>query len=229
MKLIFLALSVMSALPAAPLLAQATGSLVRPAPAQMPERGKLSDAEQARATMYNYAACVAKSSPGRLRAYLQTFPGSNEARRVANTLSSDDCLSTGELRFSETLFRGGAYDVLYRKQFRVNGPTDLNAVAPLDYASGGDAEVLSNVSSIVALRKLADCTVRRSPANARTLILSTIGSKSEDTAFAGIVPNMSACMPADTKLKFSKAMFRGTVSEVLYRLSMAAQPSVAAQ
>ncbi|MGA1850923.1 hypothetical protein VH570_08820 [Sphingobium sp. HT1-2] len=57
----------------------------------------------------------------------------------------------------------------------------------------------------------------------RALILSPIGGPDESAAFAAVTPMVSACMPADATVNFSKISLRGYVGEALYRLSMAAR------
>lgn len=219
------------ALVGAPLaLAQRTGTHVGPSPAQIPEGAGVSKEDRARIAMYRYAECAVDRSRSRVELYLKTFPASKAAHKSANALSIDDCLSTGEMRFSEALFRSGAYDVLYRKNFQKEGAVDFSAVPAINYAAGRDAEPYGNTDSRIALRQIADCTVRKDPQASRALILSMVASKSEGAAFTQIVPAMSGCLLEGSKLSFSKSVFRGVIGETLYRLSVgASQPTVAAK
>lgn len=207
-----------------PLNAQDTGSLIRKAPAQIPSGGALDQADRARLAMYRYAECVVGRGQKRVEAYLSTFPGSKEAHTFANRLSDDDCLSSGEMRFNEPLFRGCVYDLLYKSQFKKNGPLNFDNVAAIDY-TGGIVDNIGGTNATVALRKVADCTVRKAPLASRELILSMVASKAETDAFAQIVPHMSPCVTKDVTLKFSTSVFRGVVGEVLYRLSVAETPT----
>lgn len=210
--------------------AQRTGTHVGPSPAQIPQGARASEADRARIAMYRYAECAVDASRARVELYLTTFPGSKAAYKSANTLSIDDCLSTGEMRFSESLFRSSAYEVLYRKKFQKDGPLDFSAVPAIDYAAGSDVESYGNTDARIALRQIADCTVRKEPQASRALILSVVASNAEATAFAQIVPSMGSCVFEGSKLTFSKSVFRGVIGETLYRLSVgASQPTVAAK
>ncbi|HEV7340110.1 MAG TPA: hypothetical protein VGN68_00600 [Sphingopyxis sp.] len=162
--------------------------------------------------------------------YLKTAAGSKAAHKRANSLSVDDCLSTGEMRFNEFLFRGGVYDVLYQKDYRKVGPLDFAATPDVDYAAVGADALETPSPSHVALIQVADCTVRKAPEEARNLILSGVASKSEGVAFASIVPSMEGCLSQGSQLKFSKSVLRGVIGEALYRLSVrASQPKTATE
>ena len=208
--------------------AQRAGSRVGPSPAQIPETGGASKEDLARIAMYRYAECVVSNSRVRVELYLETFPGSKVAQKMANSLSVDDCLSTGELHISEPLFRSGVYDVLYRRKFQKEGPLDFSAVPVIDYAAGSDLESQSDAPSRIALRQIADCTVRKAPETSRVLVLSMVASKAERVAFTQLVPSMAPCVLEGSKLSFSRSTFRGVIGEALYRLSAGAgQPTVA--
>jgi len=219
MKLLFISAFVLPLLfVSMPLNGQDTGSLIRKAPAQIPHGGKLDQADRARLAMYRYAECVFGRGPKRVEAYLDTFPGSKEAHTAANRLSDDDCLSSGEMTFNEPLFRGSVYDVLYKSRFKKIGPLNFDNVAAIDYALSTVNDI-GGPNAVVALRKVADCTVRKAPAASRELVLSMVATKGETDAFGQLVPHMSSCVTKDATLKFSKSVFRGVVGEVLYRLS----------
>jgi hypothetical protein len=210
--------------------AQWTGTRLGPDPVQIPESPSMSIADRARTAMYRYAECAVDNSRVRVESYLETFPGSEAAFKAANNLSIDNCLSTGEMRFSESLFRGGVYDVLYRKKFQKDGPRDLSAVPAIDYSVGSDVKVSGDAQSKIALRQIADCTVRKAPDASRALILSAVASNAEANAFGQIAPSMGPCVFEGSKLTFSKSVFRGVIGEALYRLSVgASQPTVAAK
>mgnify|MGYP001596187282 CR=1 FL=1 len=211
-------------------LAQSTGTRIGPSPAQVPDSGYGTKDDQARVAMYRYAECVVDSGRDRVEMYLATFPGSKAAHKSANSLAVDRCLSTGEMRFSESLFRSGVYDVLYRKKFLKDGPVDFAAIPAIDYAAGEDIKANGTAQSRVVIRQIADCTVRKAPQESRVLVLSAVASKSESTAFTQIVPAMSGCVFEGSELNFSKSVLRGVIGEALYRLSVgASQPMIAAK
>jgi len=210
--------------------AQRVGSRLGPAPAQIPEGPGASKEDRARVAMYRYAECAVDNSRTRVELYLDTFPGSKAAHKAASSLSTDECLSSGQMTFNESLFRSGVYDVLYLKKFRKDGPVDFAAVPAIDYAAGSDAEAYGDPQPRVALRQIADCTVRKAPQEARKLILSMVASNAEGAAFAQIVPTVGGCVLEGFKLTFSKSVLRGVIGEALYRLSVGeSQPTVAAK
>ncbi len=210
--------------------AQRTGTRVGPPPAEIPDDLRLSDQDRARVAMYRYAKCAVEKNRSMIELYLKTAAGSKAAHKRANSLSVDDCLSTGEMRFNEFLFRGGVYDVLYQKDYRKVGPLDFAATPDVDYAAVGADALETPSPSHVALIQVADCTVRKAPEEARNLILSGVASKSEGVAFASIVPSMEGCLSQGSQLKFSKSVLRGVIGEALYRLSVrASQPKTATE
>ncbi|ABF53018.1 hypothetical protein [Sphingopyxis alaskensis] len=210
--------------------AQATGTYVGPSPAQIPDRAGISKEDRARIAMYRYAECVVDKSRARVEKYLETFPGSKTARDSADRLAVDACLSTGHMRFSETVFRSGVYDVFYRKQFQKDGPVDFSAVLPIDYSTGGEVQPDAVVQPHVSLRRISECAVRKAPQESRELILSMVASNAEASALDKIVPSVGSCVAEGNQLVFSRSALRGVIGEVLYRLSVAAsQPTIAAK
>lgn len=207
--------------------AQRTGTLVGSDPAQIPEGPRANPEDRVRIAMYRYAECVVGNSRARVERYLDTFPGSKVAHKMANSLAVDECLSSGEMRFSESLFRAGVYDVLYRRDFKTNGPVDFSSVPALDYAAG-EAGANDREQSRVALRNIADCTVRNDPKASRALILSMVAGNAEANAFTTVVSSMSPCVMEGSTLTFSKSVFRGVIGETLYRLSVAARQTAVA-
>lgn len=195
-----------------------------PKPAEI--SGARNEDDRARQTLYAYAECVFRISRKGVEKYLATFPGSGEARKVALRLSTPDCLGDGELRFNDSLFRGGIYDLLYKADFREAGPLNFTDTPPVDYSIGNDRASNSTSLHDVFIREVADCTVRSGPVEARALIMTKVTTKAESKAFSAVVPHMSGCLNQNVTFKFSKAILRGVVSEALYRLSAASKVAV---
>jgi len=203
---------------------RATGTRLGPKPADI--SGARNEDDRVRQTMYSYAECVFTVSRKGVEKYLSTFPGSDEGRKIAQRLSTSECLSSGELRFKDSLFRGGIYDLLYKADFRDDGPLNFADTPKVDYSIGDDRASNSTSLHDVFIREVADCTVRSGPAEARALIMTKVTTKAENKAFSAVVPHMSGCLNKSVTFKFSKAILRGVVSEALYRLSSASKVAV---
>ncbi|QNG44340.1 hypothetical protein [Sphingobium yanoikuyae] len=172
--------------------------------------------------MQDFAACTVRRWRHGVERYLDTVPESVEAQTMGARLATEDCLISGQMQFQEALYRAAAYEAMYRVTFARQGVSDFASVPPIDYAQPG-APTDKAASARATLRRLADCAVRHGPLEARALILSPIGGPDESAAFAAVTPMVSACMPADATVNFSKISLRGYVGEALYRLSMAAR------
>lgn len=195
---------------------QDTGSLIRPAPAEMSENaGRNKD--RARQTMYDFARCAVKRARGSISAYLKSFPGSGEAHRLASRLATDECLDSGAMTFNDAVFRGAIYEMLYRDRYGRNPLNDLTALPSPDYAIGSNP-MDENHMGAVALRRYADCIVRANPQAANVLIMSRAGTATEKAAFDAMMPNFSACLQKDRVLRFSKSILRGAIGETLFRI-----------
>ncbi|WP_443970904.1 hypothetical protein [Sphingobium sp. CR28] len=212
----FIAAAVMT-LPA-PVIAQ-TGTMFDNKPTNVPDDKALSDADR-RKIMVGFANCTIKRWRTGVERYLATAPGSKDAAKLADRLSVNECLISGRMQFNEPLYRAAAYDALYNIIFAKSAPVDFSNVPPIDYATESGASVYGDVAAATSLRKLADCAVRYDPSKARALILSSVGSSSESSAFVAIASSTSKCMTNDMTLKFSKLTLRGVVAEALYRLSV---------
>ena len=141
------------------------------------------------------------------------------------SLMRDDCLSVGEMRFNESLFRWDAYDLLYRQAFGGSAPADFSAAPAFasPIALDGASE---EARQTVALEEMGDCVVRKSPDQSRVLALSPVTTDAESRAFAALMPSISACVPQNSTITFSKNVLRGIVVQALYTLSsgQAAKP-----
>ena len=189
-----------------------TGTRIGPPPAAIPDTAKNSG-QLSRQTLRGFAECSVRKDRARVERYLATIPGTSEAEKLGRGLSTDDCLSRGEIRFNEQLLRWSFYDLYYRQRFAGQGPVDFSAYPPFDLTSA------SAQSQSGALMEMGDCIVRKSGAGSRELALSPVTTKTEDRAFAALMPMISACVPKDSQVTFSKIVLRGLIVEALYKMS----------
>lgn len=201
-----------------PLHAQMTGTRMGGRPAREPAR--LVSPQAIPLLMKEYAACLIAERRKPVETFLATPPNSAASDRQWYAIKSDQCLSTGFLTLTEASLRGAAYERLYQIDFASRGPIDFAATPPLDYARGLDLQQAADRGN-VASRQFADCVVRSAPADARSLVLSRLGSAEERGGFARLVPLMQYCVEQGATIDLNKQFVRGLVAETLYRLSRA--------
>jgi hypothetical protein len=191
---------------------------------QQYDRARIQPGEAAQLTaqkiLYQYANCLTKARRRIVERYLATPPSSAIAIKVARDIASSECLMEGELRFSVEAMRGPMYQALYRLDFKNRQPPDPAKAPALDYGQH-PAQPRVFPDPGISLRLFADCAVRTDSAAARRLILSEIGGTEERDALQEMMPAMSACITPGEKVGLTRLTIRGTVAEVLYRLTMA--------
>ena len=197
-----------------PLAAQETGSLVRSAPGEIPD-GPDADAN-VRQGMYSFVTCVMGRSRNAVKAYLHTASGSAAAYQRAKRLATDECIVDG-IEFDETVFRGAAFEMLYREEFGSKPVEDFALLPTVDYVVGYDLTSESQQQAL-ALRRFADCVSRAAPLQVNALIMSRPGSSTENSAFMGLAPKFSGCLIKDVTLRFTKLALRGVLGETIYRI-----------
>lgn len=175
----------------------------------------------AREQMQKFARCLLVRSPKRTEAYLALPPGSAEADNEARSLSIsfNDCLRSGTMKFNPTLLRGAMYEALYIRDFPMEGPTRFASAtpgAPAVQPGTGPAS-----PEVAALMQVGECIARAERPGSRALVLSKPGTADEDVAIKTVVPALSSCLPAGQTVRFSPSVLRGSIAEMLYRLSLA--------
>ena len=216
-RILFLAVLGCVAIPAAPASAQ-SGSRLESQPGPTP--GDPFSEDGIRTLVDRFAGCVISRHRKPVETYLKTPPDSRESERKWPSIARVECLSIGTLTLSDAGFRGAAYGRLYKSDFGKKGPVDFVDVPPIDYAAGLDPNEPVDRTNIGA-RALADCIVRTSPVEAKTLILSRIASDEEMAAFRALNPAGASCMRQGVTVSFSKSALRALIGEALYRLSVA--------
>lgn len=202
----------------APVAAQELGTRIdRFKPAEINNVARLSERDQAQATMDEFATCMVDFGRQRATDFLALPPG-DEAKNAGQKLVSSECLRFGSMSFPVEILRGGLFRALYRKDFRISAPA--LSEKPIDYIAdvGGKADGPIAVQYI-ALRQFGECVVRADVANSRELTLAPIGSTREKAAFKALNPHFGPCLQQGINASFSKQMLSGLIAESLYRLS----------
>jgi len=188
-------------------------------PARANDRTGLSPAENARATMGDYAQCLVQKSRSRTFAFLSHMPGTKAATDAAQNLVVSECLDDRGLKFPHVILRGGLYRALYRKDFEYRNVTLQSE--PLDLSKD---EGFSS-PGYVALRQFGECVVRADPVDSQNIVITSVGSEAEKTAFKNLTPHYSPCLQQGLEVEFSKSAIAGLIAEILYRLSAPAEPA----
>lgn len=218
------------ALACAPMLSGAAAyaqspSLIRPKGMVM-ELDAARNKDLQRRAMNQWAECSLKSRRASALAFLDLFPGSKAAHDRVRSVADYDCIGAGYIQYTESLFRGALYQVLYEEDYANVPPGDVAMLASPDYAFGGNP-MSSEDKSTIAVRRYIDCIARSDPQAAHALLLSTPGTSVEDGAFSALSPGLSGCLAKGDTLSFSKSILRGTLAEVMYRIRHDAIPAAA--
>ena len=201
-----------------PAFAQDTGHIIEEFKRARIDPDKTNDPVALQRLIYDFGACVIRSKKRVVLPFLDTFPFSPEAAKASSRVTIDDCVDSGEMRFSPEALRGPMYQALYRTDFGKTPVTGLRDVPPVDYTAGAQVQP---GDTRLALRHFADCVVRKDEAGTRKLILSGVGSSEEASAVQSLVPLMNGCVEKGNEVRFTKPLLRALFAETSYRLSVA--------
>ena len=201
-----------------PSFAQDTGHIIEEFKRARIDPDKTGDPVALQRLIYDFGACVIRSKKRVVLPFLDTFPFSPEAAKASSRVTIDDCVDSGEMRFSPEALRGPMYQALYRTDFGKTPVTGLRDVPPVDYTAGAQVQP---GDTRLALRHFADCVVRKDEAGTRKLILSGVGSSEEASAVQSLVPLMNGCVEKGNEVRFTKPLLRALFAETSYRLSVA--------
>jgi hypothetical protein len=182
--------------------------------AQIPERG--SKAQRGNVVMREFARCTIDRMPGKV-ATLLAMPLGPEYDKVMRQVVTDECLSTGEIRFKPILLRGALFTELWQRRMLAESKGKAWAPSLPAYdlsAPIGDADAETKQQGLLWF---ADCIVKRDRPAANDVIVHQVGSKAQDEAYARLMPNLGPCLPQGQQVKFSKPILEGVLAEALYR------------
>ena len=221
LKRTMLTFAALGVLAPATVTAQETGTLITNRSAEIDARGR----DAARRTMDAFTACLVSRYSGRAQALTRLPIDSPQYDRVARNMFDtigDECLSgSGQLSFSDALFRAGIFQALYAREFGDNGPTDFSAVASTGYRQLYGEELSPHVRQALALEQFGECVARADAAGVRNLLAQHPGSAGETAAINALRPSLAGCIPQDNTITFSASILRGALAEGIYRLSVA--------
>ncbi|MDQ2877963.1 MAG: hypothetical protein M3R41_02645 [Pseudomonadota bacterium] len=195
-----------------------TGSLIAAPPAASVNGTTKTDARRAALA---FSQCVLKRMP-LIGAGILTDPvGTEQYTTLVSKAASSECLEGGViLHMPQILMRAAFFEAAYIQQFRT-GPVELKDSPIVDYRAGYSDSLNPYVANTIALAQFGDCVVRAGTSDARAMVLNLPGSYSENRAVAALIPKLAPCVPAGSKVEFSKPVLRGAIAEAIYRLSVA--------
>lgn len=162
--------------------------------------------------VHGYAACLVEGDAELSRRIVDAPLGSEEQAAAAKAFKpyKQDCARyRGEVTFPPLLLAGAVAEVLVEQRFGASGlpPLAAEGLAPSP-RNGTEA--------------LAQCVVRRNPANIRELLETTPTGPAEGLAVRKIVPDLQPCVVAGTTLRLNRVSIRSLFAAGLYREATAA-------
>lgn len=212
------------------------------------QRAPASDltASETREMIHSYGECVIKTQQRRAsEAILANVDNATLLSRYSE-LVVPRCMvtlpgSTVSMRFSGDQYRYALADALIRKELAGQPVPDLELVARLDHREPGvppsglddkgkplkkkdleaAQEAYREAQAYNFLSRYGECVVRRDPAAAKALLLTTPNSDAEKASFPGLSTALATCLAPGETLAFGKAALRGTIAVNFYRLAKA--------
>jgi hypothetical protein len=191
--------------------------------------------EETRKAAYQYGICVVqRRASGASKAVLSNVD--TETLNVRYRALFDVCRIDGTIVFPGDFYVYTLADALVALELTALPVPDLSQVPPLPGRStptfaklkrkyGYDAALQATRDADVygALNAYGECVVRKSPANAKALLMAKPESAEELSRFEALSPALSACAPAEQKVELTKFLVRGTIALNYYRLAQAAR------
>jgi hypothetical protein len=193
-----------------------TGSHIRiPKRAEAYDR-KLSDEELGRELMNQFARCIIDRRPTVVAQAIASKPG--EESSLLNRAAVDDCLDSGSMRFPPEVLRGAIFGELYRRQQRgVKRLAETFPIQPLDWSSAPAATDSERARSNYYLLWMTDCVHKTSGEAMRSIVMNSVGSVAQKSAYSSIIPALGPCVPQGQKLVLSRSMLEAAFGEYLWR------------
>lgn len=154
----------------------------------------------------DFAECVVGAEPQKARQLLALEPQSRAQANLLRTIaySRDGCSASARAR--DTFMRGVLAEQIYLRDF----PARIEARPP------ATAAFVSSPWRDLALYDYAACVVGRDPAGADTVLRADPRSKTENSAYAAIMPALSSCIAGGATVQMDRTALRGYLAEALY-------------
>jgi hypothetical protein len=208
-------------------IAQETGTLITRRAAQIDS----TSVNGARRAMEDFAACLVAREKGRVATLIDLPVDTKESDKAFDAIfgQNDECLSDGQLRLNELGLRGAIFQALYKRDYATSNILAFPPEVQTGYRDLYPAELSEKARMYVSLNHFSECVTRADPSAVRQLITSQVGSSTETTTFAALLPKLSACIVKDNEIRFSKGNLKGFLAEGIYRLSRASAQKAAGQ
>lgn len=174
----------------------------------------LSQADNNRVTMSDFAKCVVARNPVAVARGLPIMIKGEQRQNILSGLATPQCLEDGQMSVPPRLMRGALFVELYRlyalRKKVIFAPAPLQLDEPLLPENRADPVE-------AGLLAFGDCVVKRDEVTARHVVVSPTASAEQNAAFKVLIPNLGPCLIAGQKITFSKPIIEGVLAEVLYR------------
>jgi len=198
-----------------------TGTRIGGRPAQVPNHG--SSTERGRIWLQGYAACVAKRDPKRVAAVLDADPMVDAPAYKVVEGNYEQCLSSGgeadALVMTDRLLRGALYAERVSKMVHKLTP-EMLPVNLLTFAASNPSDTAKARVSVI---RFGECVVRQNPSAALSFVAADAGNAGEDNALKALMPSLSPCFDAGTKVELSRSGLEAALAEAIYRTVRAAR------
>ena len=177
------------------------------------KKGERAGPKDTRQTVQEFARCVTRREVWRTGKYLEEgaikLPAflKERASECLGDAAGDGSVLSGQ----GTSFRYAFAEAFLVRKYREEGIGDLSTIAPLELPAGPNA----------GLNALAECVIRRNPADSWALLRTDATSPEEKASLQRLAPAMQACVPQGTTLKMQAFFMRGAIAETYYLLSKA--------
>lgn len=211
-------------------LEQQTGSRVgQPRAARIPDRVGISEIDRGHIVMAEFARCTLDRNQARVAAVL-AMPVEGKLAAAYNQIVSNNCLSSGEIKFNTRLLRGALFAEIWRRQRDDDAGVwaDGGKPKPIDFEAI-PATISDGIRQHYGLLMLADCIIKAGASDAGELVAAPIGGEQQALAYEKVKPLLGPCVDDGSSVTLSKQILEGALAEVLIRTVAAPSQAPKAQ
>jgi hypothetical protein len=190
--------------------------------------------------MHQFADCISKKMPTKVRALLATMPDSDDQSRLVKSLVGDpsSCLeNASKMRLTSTLFRGALAEALLKNDPVIVQRTAVLLSSPPSQSFDRLTAALANSEPSTCLndedratlvgRWVAYCSVHENPLPIRALLATEAGSAAEAEALRALESTFSHCLLKGQTLTVDRLTMRALLAEALYNRVAAVATEIA--